>query len=186
MIKTGSGRTGYVIVLLYLVYPILIYVGLHFFSPVWIALSLLVLAGLKLFDSTASLSLRLAWPVTAIIVVAGVFATQSEQAVLLYPVLINMVLFIVFITSYFRPPTVIELLARTQEPDLPESGIRYTRKVTLVWCIFFLLNGSIAFLTTLMDRDWWLFYNGFAAYLLMATLFLAEMIVRKRIRAGEK
>src|SRR2546423_11913745 len=39
-----------------------------------------------------------------------------------------------FRSSLFRPPTVVERLARLRNPELPAAGVRYTRQVTQVWC----------------------------------------------------
>ena len=103
----------------------------------------------------------------------------------LYPVLVNAVLFVVFQYSLRHPPTVIERLARLQEPNLPESGVRYTRKVTIVWSVFFVVNGSIALGTALWASDaTWALYNGLIAYGLMGLLFAVEWLVRQRVRRG--
>ena len=92
----------------------------------------------------------------------------------------------VFAISLRYPPSAIERLARLQEPDLPESGVRYTRRVTQVWCGFFIVNGSIALATVLWASDAaWALYNGLIAYLLMGLLFAAEWLVRRRVRAAQ-
>jgi uncharacterized membrane protein len=79
----------------------------------------------------------------------------------------------------FSPPPIIERFARLQHPNLPASGIQYTRKVTLVWSLFFLINGCIALGTALWcSFAWWSLYNGFISYLLMALLMGIEYIVR--------
>ncbi len=76
----------------------------------------------------------------------------------------------------------IERFARLQEPDLPESGVKYTRTVTKIWCVFFIINGSISFSTCFMDMKIWMLYNGFISYLLIGTLFISEWLVRQWIR----
>ncbi len=43
-----------------------------------------------------------------------------------------------FSASLLQKQTLVERLARLQEPELPDSGVRYTRTVTKVWCGFFL------------------------------------------------
>ncbi|HFC3024557.1 TPA: hypothetical protein ACFIR0_000119 [Neisseria gonorrhoeae] len=47
-----------------------------------------------------------------------------------YPVLVNLMMLAVFGSSLFAGQTVIEKLARLQQPDLPEKAVRYTRRVT--------------------------------------------------------
>lgn len=61
-----------------------------------------------------------------------------------YPVLVNLMMLAVFGSSLFAGQTVIEKLARLQQPDLPEKAVRYTRRVTQVWCVFFIANGTLA------------------------------------------
>src|SRR5690606_36147533 len=93
----------------------------------------------------------------------------------LYPVLVNAVLLCAFAASLWRPPSVIERLARLAEPNLPAEGVRYTAAVTRVWCAFFVLNGAAALYTALFtDERAWALYNGLVAYMLMGALLLGE------------
>ncbi|MBT4752356.1 MAG: hypothetical protein HOO07_01735 [Candidatus Marinimicrobia bacterium] len=80
------------------------------------------------------------------------------------------------------PISIIERIARISEPDLTDKAIAYTRKVTWVWSLFFLLNGVLAVITALWaSEEIWLLYNGLIAYILIFTLFQGELIVRKYI-----
>ena len=77
-------------------------------------------------------------------------------------------------------------LARLSEPDLPDVAIAYTRKVTLVWCAFFLVNGGIALATALWGTEaQWTLYNGGIAYVLMGLIAAVEWLVRKRVRGQQ-
>lgn len=110
-------------------------------------------------------------------------AGHAALVVLLWPVVINVALLGVFAWSLARPPSVIERLARRQQPDLPARGVRYTRRVTQVWCGFFAVNGSLALATVIHgDRALWALYNGGIAYLAMALLFGGEWCLRQRIK----
>nr|WP_299242072.1 hypothetical protein [uncultured Halomonas sp.] len=116
-------------------------------------------------------------------VVILALAGQVDIGVRAWPVLINAALFILFVWSLRHPPSLIERLARRQEPDLPPSGVRYTRNVTALWCGFFLVNGSIALWTALYaDLSTWTLYNGGIAYGLSGALFAGEWCVRQRVR----
>ena len=97
----------------------------------------------------------------------------------LYPSLISLSLLLVFGFSLCQSQTIIEKIARISEPDLAEAGVRYTRRVTYVWCVFFILNGSAALYTALFSSmKIWTLYNGLISYLLMGTLFAVEYSVR--------
>lgn len=110
-------------------------------------------------------------------------AGHAALTVLLWPVVVNLALLGVFAGSLAHPPSVIERLARREQPDLPASGVRYTRRVTQVWCGFFAINASLALATVIQDdRALWALYNGGIAYAAMALLFAAEWCLRQRIK----
>ena len=88
----------------------------------------------------------------------------------------------VFGGSLFAKQTVIERLARLQHPDLPPEGVRHTRRVTQIWCSFFILNGATAaILAGLQYYDWWAAYTGIVSYVLMGLLFAGEWVYRKAV-----
>ncbi|MEN3293994.1 MAG: hypothetical protein V7642_3247 [Burkholderiales bacterium] len=101
----------------------------------------------------------------------------------LYPVLVNAVMLSLFGYTLISPPSMIERLARLREPYLPSEAIVYTRRVTQVWCGFFVINGAIALATALWASPAiWSLYNGVIAYLLMGLLFGVEYLVRLRLK----
>lgn len=106
---------------------------------------------------------------------------RTTWSLLFYPVLVNLVFLIVFAISLRRQQSIVEVIARRIDPDLPQEGIHYTRQVTKVWCLFFIVNGAIALWTTTRSPEIWALYNGLIAYLLMGLLFGAEWLVRRRI-----
>ena len=102
----------------------------------------------------------------------------------LYPALVNAAMLLLFGLSLRFPPTAVERLARLQEPDLPPEAVAYTRRVTQMWCGFFILNGGIAVITALWSSERvWALYNGLIAYVLMGALFAGEWLVRQRVKA---
>ena len=97
----------------------------------------------------------------------------------LYPLLINAFMLALFAGTLMSPPSMIERFARLREPDLPVRAIAYTRRVTQLWCGFFVVNGLIALATALWaSPEVWMLYNGFIAYLLMGLLFGGEYLFR--------
>ena len=169
--------------LLTVAYPLLVYLAMGRFEPRWMALLLFALALLRALTSRQPL-----WMAAA--AGAGVLAlltTLLNQALplKLYPLLVNVVMLLVFATSLRFGPPVVERLARLQEPDLPSFAVAYTRKVTQVWCGFFVLNGGLALVTALWASDrTWALYNGLLAYVMMAVLFAGEWLVRRRVKAA--
>ncbi len=117
-----------------------------------------------------------------VLVAIAIFANQMLP-LKLYPVLVNLGFLVAFGYSLFFPPSMVERFARMREPNFPSSAIAYTRRVTQVWCGFFIVNGVIAFATAVWasEADWSL-YTGVISYVLMGALFGVEFLVRLRFR----
>ncbi|MDC9595751.1 hypothetical protein [Xenorhabdus anantnagensis] len=108
---------------------------------------------------------------------------RSHQLLMYYPVVVNAVLLILFSSSLRYGPPIIEKIARIKEPDLPPEGIAYTRKVTYIWCLFFMFNGAVALGTCLYnDMNLWTLWNGMVSYLLIGLLISIEWLVRQRVK----
>lgn len=166
-----------------LAYPLVVYLGQQSADPRWIALALVVLALLRAWASR-----QLLWLVAAggaLALAAGTAWGGGWLPVKLYPVWVNAVLLLLFGVSLWRGPPLIERLARLTEPELPPRAVAYTRRVTQVWCGFFVVNGSAAAYTALASSaEVWALYNGVIAYVLMGLLFALEWCVRQRVKAS--
>lgn len=171
--------------LLTLAYPFAIYFGSQFTSPRYLVLALVCVAALRL----SGLPIDHGWVRVGWIVAIGALASlswvlNSDLGLLLYPVIVNASLFMLFFTSLFTGQPLVEKLARLKDPHLPPHAVRYTRQVTRVWCAFFVINGALALYTAVWaEPATWLLYNGFVAYLLMGMLAGAEWWVRRRVQA---
>ena len=170
-------------------YPIIVYFGLKYFEVRIIALALIIIALTRLFYVRRLKFEAAGMPRTYLIVAAlllvGISAMASNSSLLLqyYPVCLNALMLALFLFSLFRPPTIIEQIARMKEPDLPPAAIPYTRKVTMVWCGFFVFNGAMA-LYSISDTsmEFWVIYNGVISYCLIGILLVGESIIRRYIR----
>ncbi len=152
------------------------------FEPRWLAVLLCVLALLRAFATRERIWLFAAVGTAALAVWATAF--NAALPLKLYPALVNAAMLLLFGLSLRFPPTVVERMARLQDPDLPPEAIAYTRRVTQVWCGFFILNGGIAVITALWATERvWALYNGLIAYVMMGTLFAGEWLVRQRVKA---
>jgi uncharacterized membrane protein len=169
-------------VLITLLYPLAIWLGHGKVEPRWLAGILLLAAATRLPGLRISVQAR--WSVAAALLLAGYAVWSNHLLPLkLYPVLVNGALLGVFGYSLLHPPSLIERLARLQEPDLPAAAIGYTRRVTQVWCGFFVCNGAIALATALWASEAvWSLYTGVIAYVLMGILFGGEYLLRLRFK----
>lgn len=171
--------TRIVFVVLSVTYPFVIYFGRNHVTPQTMALALLCLLVIRAW--------LVGWktPTAKLLILAGVlvclatFLLGGLIGLLWYPSAINLGMLLAFAYSVLHPPTVIERLARLTDPALPAHAVIYTRKVTLVWCAFFVLNGGISAWTALFAfTETWMLYNGLIAYILMGLLFVIEWVVR--------
>jgi uncharacterized membrane protein len=181
----GRRLAAIVLGLLLVLYPFLVYTGLQQFGPRVLAALLLLVALAKL---TATKFARQplgngGWLLLAATLAGGVtLLTGSVMGLKFYPVIVSLVLLAVFGVSLFRPPSMIERFARLQTPDLPTHAIAYTRKVTWVWCGFFILNGAIACLSVFASDKIWALYNGLISYVLIGLLLAGEYWIRLRVQ----
>lgn len=172
-------------VVLLIMYPICIYFGLKHLSVFFLAPIIIVICLIRLVTLEVNVK-ELLW-VMRIILTLTIFLSvlalimKSVSWMLYYPVLVNIVMLATFSYSLISPPSMIECFARLQHPNLPEEGVLYTRKVTQIWCAFFVLNGTISIITTQLNIEYWTLYNGLISYILMSLLFVGEWIYRKMV-----
>ena len=166
-------------------YPLAVYWGVSSFG---IGSSAIVIAGLFLFrffcPPITKTVVKYAKAVRFLAAVGVILASlswlmQDSRWFLYYPVAVNLIFLALFSYSLIQPPSMIERFARLKEPDLPESGVKYTRMITKIWCLFFFLNGLAALYTSVVSSlEVWTLYNGFISYLLIGFLVSGEYFYR--------
>lgn len=167
-----------------LAYPFLVWYSLGRFEPRAIALSLAALVFVRLFVSPSGAVGSKLLPLMLLFLLASAMLNQS-QWLLAYPVIVSLSFLAWFSHSLRHPPTIIEQFARLQDPELPPQGVAYTRKVTQVWCGFFILNALLSLAIAYSDdMQLWSLYNGLIAYLLMGLLMFGEMLIRRKVKAS--
>ncbi len=186
----GIGRLGAALLgALLLLYPGAVYYGLQHGSARGVGLLLgavVVMRWLLLrgrLHGGGLLPILLAGLACALVAVLA----NSGAALRLLPVLISLIMLATFGYTLWRPPTMIERFARALDGELSPAGIAYTRRVTQVWCLFFIVNAAIALYTALFASiAAWTLYNGLISYGLMGLLFGGEWLVRQWVRKKER
>ncbi len=107
-----------------------------------------------------------------------IFHFTKIHAVKFYPVGANSFIFIVFFSSLFTKETIIQKFAKTIEGELNENTKKYTRNLTVIWCVFMFINLCLSIITVGMSEKIWAVYNGFISYIALGTLFVVEYIIR--------
>jgi len=168
-----------------LLYPPLVYFGLAVIPPMCLVLVALALIGIRLLGLRGNPDIKIwnaAFLIAAVALLCLLFI-DARLAVKAYPVIISLSVSVVFGVSLLYPPTMVERIARLTEPDLPPSGVVYTRRVTAVWAVFLLINALISTVTAIWGSlAQWTLWNGFVSYILIGMLFIGEWIVRGMVR----
>ncbi|MGA3401469.1 MAG: hypothetical protein ABSC95_19815 [Acetobacteraceae bacterium] len=168
-------------------YPVLVYFGLPHVPPGPLVVVAIGLGALHVLHRQRRAGV--AMPRWSIVLMAAVLlgillllALRPMLAVQAYPLIINLSLAAIFAWSLVQPPSAIERIARLTKPDLSSQEVGYTRTVTKVWLVFFLINACI----TSVCAVWftvaiWSLWTGLVSYLLIGALFAVEVMVRRRV-----
>jgi uncharacterized membrane protein len=169
-------------------YPLVILAAWRIGSPRYIGVALFALLWLERWFGAGGVVTLLArltaleWVVAGVLscVSAAIALTDSEGLLRFYPVFVNAGMLLAFgATLRDGTQSMIERFARLREPVLSEHAVRHTRRVTLLWCGFFTLNGAASAACALWgSRLQWALYNGVIAYVLIGTLIVGEIVWR--------
>ncbi|WP_175745241.1 hypothetical protein [Burkholderia ambifaria] len=196
---TGTGLPRWASVaaraVLFVAYPLVILLAWQSMSPRYVGCLLFALLWLQrtVGKGTLAKALRrlttLDWCVAGALTALSVAiaVTDSERLLHLYPACVSAGLLVAFGATLRRGPTMIEKFARSTYPEPSPEIVRYTRRVTQVWCAFFIVNGGFSVYTALYwSRASWALYNGFVAYLLIGALLAGEWLWRSVVIAARR
>lgn len=189
-------------VILGVLYPVFIFLSLVVFKlPTRIISLCIIIFGFTLFlsvtgkrDKEKKFDMK-PFANSALLLTAGVicFFTNQELFLKLYSVAISVMFFVMFGSTLFNEPNMIFRFATLQDKSIVGSFYekdvkKYCKTVTIIWCCFFIINGTISTLTALsssifhISKDTantvWSIYNGGISYVLMGLLFAIEFIIR--------
>lgn len=175
---------------LIIAWPLLISAGIAYHSLKWLLPLLALVLLLRAWQTPRRAGpMRVITLITALagsVLCAASWVLNAQHWLLWYPVVINLVMLLVFGGSLWSSMPLVERIARLREPHLSPHAIRYTRNVTRVWSLFFIVNGSIALGTVLRgDMTLWSAWNGVISYILIGLLMTGEWIVRQQVKKRE-
>jgi uncharacterized membrane protein len=171
-----------------LAYPFAVYLLLGRVPAGVLVLVALALVVGRLYSLRRAAAARALMPSLTLVLAAttAVGLLDARIAALAYPVLMNLGMAAAFGLSLRKGPSLVESFASITEPDPSPAARAYMRRVSLIWCLFLMVNGGISALTALAgDMALWTLYNGLISYVLMGVLFAGEYAVRRRLRLRE-
>ncbi len=170
-------------VLLVAAYPLAIWYGLQHFSPRDVGLCALAILlptfARRLYLAPAESRLAVLQAPAVVLVLIGLAVLLDNSLFMMaLPSLVNIVLLLAFYRSLASLP-MVERYARMVHPDLSRAEVRHCRQFTVIWCVFFATNATVAAgLALFASFSWWALYTGLLAYGLVGLLFAAEYLVR--------
>lgn len=167
-------------------YPFLVYLLLDRVSPALMIVGLGILGATRIATGSSihHKHRTLLLVLLALFCMVAVLDARWEW-VKLYPVLVNAAGGAWFVWTLIRPPSAAERLARLANPreQFDRRKSAYTKRVTQVWVVFFLFNGSAAMYTAFAaSTGVWTIYNGLISYLLIGLLLGGEYVFRRWYR----
>ncbi|CAA7627922.1 conserved membrane hypothetical protein [Candidatus Terasakiella magnetica] len=182
--RNKRGLAGLAVAALGVAYPFLVYIGIGWLPPGALVLAALALVAARLMVLRGSTAARALIPPLVLVglSILAISILDAALAARVYPVFMSLGMAAAFGLSLLRPPSLVEVFARLSEPEPGGTARAYMRRVSLVWCVFLVVNALIS-ASTLSRLDLWTLYNGLVSYLLMAALFAGEYLVRRRVRA---
>ena len=103
------------------------------------------------------------------------------ELVKLYPLFVSMGGAAYGLWTMLHPPSAVERLAQLSMPNerFDDRKRAYMQRVTAIWVVFFVGNGSAAAYTAVFaSTAVWAVYNGLVSYVLIGALFSAEYLFR--------
>ena len=191
-------------ILLSVIYPVIVFIFLYFLkTPVRVLSIFIIIVAAGIFltftsrnKDTKRTSIDIKQIVTPILLLtAGLlcFLTNKIFFLKLYSVFLSAIFLGLFGSTLFFEPTMIFRFATLADKSIIgstcEDDVRkYCRVVTILWCLFFIMNGTISTLTAFSQDIFhiteeqadkvWTIYNGCLSYVLMGLLFAGEYLVR--------
>lgn len=170
----------------WLAYPLAVWAALAFAGPRIAGALVLATVGIRAAwfwrGADAAVHRQLLVPIAAAGAPALLAAWLDDPLMLLFvPALVNVGLLFAFGRTLHRGPPLAETIARLQVGELSPAEVRYCRRVTLVWCVFFAANAAITVGLALRGSlAAWALWTGALAYLAIGVLFAIELVIRSR------
>ncbi len=115
----------------------------------------------------------------SVAVVWTLYVLRANSWLRLYPVVMTLIPLSAFALS-LRGTPLVERIARRMGRELDAAGVRYCRRVTVLWTGVLSFNLVVAVATVFASHEIWALWNGCLSYCMTGSVFVGEWIWRKR------
>lgn len=160
-------------------YPFLVYFGLKYVPPGTLGLILAIFLAFR-FGILSSEEKSVLLPMMLLLVAFALLAAvmESSRMLLVYPVLVNLFLAITFARSLRGGDSILLMAVKARKIEIGEYVPPYLYRLSQVWVLFFLLNGTVAAWTCTQSLEVWAIYNGLISYIAAGCLLAGEFVFR--------
>ncbi|MDR2767267.1 MAG: hypothetical protein LBB82_02950 [Treponema sp.] len=195
----GNSLPHYIVVAILVLYPVLIFCSLVIFKmpPRNLSLAVIFFASVYVFLSYRHYHGKNRWmvflcPLILFGIGLAAFLINSSCVFKLYPALADLAYGIIFGMSLFIPPPIVYQLGILVAKDIKKTVsearlVSLSRTMTIIWCVFFVIDGIIAVITTFAASDTvWGIYNAGLSYVNMGLIFAVQFLYYKFVVKKEK
>ncbi|MDR2181205.1 MAG: hypothetical protein LBN92_00835 [Treponema sp.] len=196
---SGNRLLHYIVVAILILYPAVIFCSLIIFKmpPRNLSLAVIFFAAVYVLFSYRHYHGKNRWMVFLCpLFLCGIglasFLGNSPLVFKLYPALADLAYSVIFGMSLFIPPPIvyqIEILAAQDIKKILSEArlLSLSRTMTIIWCVFFIIDGIISVITTFAGSDTaWGIYNAGVSYATMGLIFAAQFLYYKFVVRKEK
>jgi uncharacterized membrane protein len=165
-------------------YPLVVFALGTKVPPIAFALAACVLLTLRAIQRPLPRSRPVRWSmIAAIALIIGLAHVDGLVAAKAYPVVVSGGLAYFFGASLWRPPSLVERMAKLGGETMSPAIRVYCRRVTVVWALWLAINTVIAAALAIGGSlAAWALWTGLLSYLVMGFIFAVEFILRRLLR----
>ncbi|MGA9573135.1 MAG: hypothetical protein WBS20_04210 [Lysobacterales bacterium] len=168
------------VMLFFISYPFIVYFGISILPPSFFGLVLVVLLAFRfgvLLPEERSALLPILLVFLGYAIATVIF--DSARLLLFYPAMVNFTFFLVFANSLRGGEPLLLRIVRARGVAMSEHTPRYLYWLTMLWAVFFILNGMVSIWTSTLSMQAWTLYNGLISYFIVAILGAGEWLFRR-------
>ncbi|MDB4576293.1 hypothetical protein N9091_01105 [bacterium] len=181
MVKSIKNGIPWMLGLITLAYPLVVYFGIQYFTPAILALLLLASAATRFYFASDKKDLIVIIIMSIVMIyILTIFITNNEYLLLLYPGIVSLCVAIFFAASLKQKVSLVERVAIASGKVITVNAKRYTWRLTFFWSGILIGHSAVCFYLALQGtRESWALYSGLICYLLFGMIGVLEYSYRQ-------